>query len=207
MTINVSVLIPAYNAEATIKRAIESVPERDDTEIIVYDDGSTDNTPEVVKEMIHDGGRIGLLIGEENKGVSHAVNQLLDMASGEYVVLLGSDDWFLPDAFNEVADMLKGNIDLVYFDLEINDGTIFRLNPETKGGYCGSTKFMKRKFGGDTRCAENRRAGEDYFFYRALLEKHPTEAYTHQVVKHYNYPREGSLSWKQAHGEFKPEEL
>lgn len=138
--------------------------------------------------------------------MAYTVNRLLDCARGEYVVLLGSDDWFIGEAFDKALDMLDGK-DLVYFDLEINDGTIFHLSPETKTGYCGSVKFMKKEFVGNTRCLENKKSGEDYYFYQELLKKNPVEVFTNLVVKHYNFPREGSLSWKQRHGEFKPEEV
>lgn len=206
MDVKVSVLIPAYNAEDTIERAIGSVPNRDDVEVIVWDDGSEDNTFEKAEEAMN--GRKGwVAISNENHGVSYTVNRLLDKANGEFVVLLGADDWLIRDNFNEVVDMLKSTLDLVYFDLEINDGTVMELNPKTKEGYCGSTKFMRREFVGDTRCEENRKAGEDWYFYQELLKKKPKEAFTHIVLKHYNFPRVGSLSWKQRNGELKPEEL
>ena len=52
---------------------------------------------------------------------------------------------------------------------------------------------MKRTFIGDTRCPLEKKAGEDYVFYQELLKKNPTEKFTGKIVKHYNYPREGSL--------------
>lgn len=191
----VSVVIPAYNAEATIKQAIESVPDRNDVEIIVVDDGSTDNTAHLVRET----GRAVLVRHEENYGVASAVNTGIDNTQGEYIVLLGSDDDFYPDEFNKAMEQLDGT-DLVYFDLKINDGTIMYLTPETKLMYCGSTKFMRSDFIGETRNQEGKKAGEDWFFYNELLEKSPTEKFTNLVVKHYNFPREGSLSWQQRNG-------
>ena len=58
---------------------------------------------------------------------------------------------------------------------------------------CGSTKFMRREFMADTRCSE-KRVAEDYDLYMALLAKEPTEKFTNIIVKHYNFPREGSLT-------------
>lgn len=201
----VSVIIPAYNAEDTIVRAIESIPLDEDIEVVVVNDGSTDNTYKIV-EPLYKKDVIDVLVDQPNKGVASAVNAGLDAASGEYVVLLGSDDWFVKEEFEKVKNELDGT-DLVYFNLETNNGTIFRLREDTKRLYAGSVKFMRRAFIGDTRNPENKKAGEDWYFYNEILKKNPTEKFTDVTVKRYNYPREGSLSWKRGHGEFKKEEL
>lgn len=204
----VSVLIPAYNAAETIKKCLASIPDRDDIEVLVYDDGSTDDTEDIAFEGLQSCHLTGEVLGDcTNYGVAYAVNRLLDAAKGEWVVLLGSDDWLLTDAFNKVVDMLKPTLDLVYFNLEINSGEVWRLTEETKGNCCGSVKFMRREFVGDTRCDEDYKAGEDYYFYCKLLNKHPREAFANITAKHYNYPREGSLSDRQRRGEFKTNEV
>lgn len=194
MKYKVSVIIPVYNQEQLVIKALESIPERNDIEIIVIDDGSTDHTwNNLIKyrEINEAYQNIVLLYNEENKGVAYTVNKGYDNANGEYIVLLGSDDYFYKDKFEEALKELDGT-DLVYFNLQINNGDIFRLTPESKTGYCGSVKFMKRDFIGDTRCP-NKRAGEDYDFYQELLKKNPTEKFTDITVKHYNFPRENSL--------------
>lgn len=188
--IKVSVIIPVYNQEELVIKAIDSIPKRNDIEIIVIDDCSTDKTVEKLYFYLPYRD-FRLYINEENKGVGYTVNRGIDNAKGEYVVLLGSDDYFYTDKFEEALKELDGT-DLVYFNLQINNGDIFRLTPESKIGFCGSVKFMKRDFIGDTRCP-NKRAGEDYDFYQELLKKNPTEKFTDITAKHYNYPREGSL--------------
>lgn len=194
--IKVSVIIPAYNQEKLIIKAIESIPKRSDVEIIVIDDGSTDNTwNELIKytddheELIN----FILLYNEENKGVAYTVNKGYNVAIGDYVVLLGSDDYFYTDKFNEIIKQLDGT-DLVYFNLEINSGEVWRITEENKNFYCGSVKFMRNRFIGDTRCPENKRQGEDRVFYEELLKKNPTEKFTDITVKHYNFPRNNSLT-------------
>lgn len=190
-----TVLIPAYNAENTILRAIKSIPPLKDIEIIVIDDCSTDDTLEIVRlYQQYSPQNIVVLHNATNMGVGYTVNKGLDFARGEYVVLLGSDDYFI-DLY--VLDELDGT-DLIYFDLQINDGTVFHLEPETKRLYCGSTKFMRRAFIGETRNPEIRQA-EDWYFFDALLLKKPTEKYLNRVLKHYNYPRVGSLTWNANH--------
>ena len=186
-----SVIIPVYNQEELIVRAINSIPERDDIEIIVIDDCSIDDTLNTVRRIQQNTGKnLCVLYNRENKGVGYTVNRGLDVATGEYIVLLGSDDYFVD--LDRAMEELDGT-DLIYFDLETNDGTRFILNERTKVGYCGSTKFMRREFVGETREPELR-AGEDWYFYKELLKKKPTEKFTHQIYKHYNFPRENSLS-------------
>ena len=141
---------------------------------------------------------IVLLYNEENKGVGYTVNRGYDIAKGKYVVLLGSDDYFT-DKFEECLKELDGT-DLIYFNLEDNEGNIWEINKQSKEMYVGSVKFMRREFIGETRCPEIR-AAEDYYFYQELIKKKPTEKFTNKVIKHYNYPREHSLTWLHKRGE------
>lgn len=192
--IKITVIIPVYNQEKLVVRALSSIPERDDIETIVIDDGSTDNTYHNVLDYMvkKPSKKILLLANEKNKGVGYTVNKGYDNATGEYIVLLGSDDYFYTDKFEECLKELDGT-DLVYFDMKVNNGDIWVINNESKNVLCGSVKFMKRSFVGDTRC-QLKRAGEDELFYKKLLNKKPTEKFTHIVVKHYNHPRDGSLT-------------
>ena len=96
------------------------------------------------------------------------------------------------DEFLKAMEQFDGT-DLVYFDLKVNDGSIFKLTEESKRNLCGSTKFMRKEFVGDTRNPDIRQ-GEDWFFYEELLKKNPTERFTNLLVKHYNFPRKGSLT-------------
>lgn len=194
--IKVSVIIPVYNQEKLIIKAIDSIPKRDDIEIIVIDDGSTDNTWNKLHDFIQkdkDCTHLRFFKNKTNKGVANAVNKGYDLAKGEYIVLLGSDDYFYTDKFEEIMQELDGT-DLVYFDMQINNGDIWEINNDSKNVLCGSVKFMRREFIGNTRCPEDKKSGEDKPFYEELLAKNPTEKFTHLVVKHYNHPREGSLT-------------
>lgn len=195
MKIKISVIIPVYNQEELVIRAIDSIPKRNDIEIIVIDDGSNDNTWNNLIEYRNNHPELLnliLLYNETNKGVAYTVNKGYDNARGEYIVLLGSDDYFYTEEFEKIIDELDGT-DLVYFNVKINNGDIWELNEQSKYVLCGSYKFMRREFIGETRCAD-KKAGEDVSFYKELLEKHPTEKFTGLIIKHYNHPRDGSLT-------------
>lgn len=90
----VSIIIPAYNVETYISAGIESAcgQTEKDIEIIIVDDGSTDRTWNVIQQYAARDHRI-LSYHQDNAGVSAARNKALEMASGEYVLFLDSDDW------------------------------------------------------------------------------------------------------------------
>jgi glycosyltransferase involved in cell wall biosynthesis len=103
-----SIVMPAYNAEATIGAAVESVlaQTRDDFELIVVDDGSTDRTSTLVEQYASDRIR---LIRQSNAGQAAARNAALALAQGLYVSLLDSDDLWLPTYLEEMANVLEAD--------------------------------------------------------------------------------------------------
>src|SRR5579859_5851959 len=105
----VTVLIPAYNAAATIARAINSVLAQtfSDYEIIVVDDGSHDTTSEIVQS--YDEPAIQLLRLPSNQGASRAVNEGLKIARGKFVAFLDADDEWLPSKVSTQIDALVRN--------------------------------------------------------------------------------------------------
>lgn len=193
----VSVVIPTYNQEQLINVALDSIPKRKDIEVICIDDGSTDAS---LKAMRGHPRADVILCNTINQGVADTVNKGYDIATGEYVVVLDSDDFFYTNAFEQAMDELDGT-DLVYFNLKVNSGGIWHLTPNSKRLWCGAVKFIRREFLGATRCPAGMRRTEDWFLNEELLKKNPTEKYTNLVVKHYNFPRENSLTWLGGNGE------
>ncbi|MDJ0744920.1 MAG: glycosyltransferase [Xenococcaceae cyanobacterium MO_167.B27] len=105
MTTTVSVIIPAYNGAVYIREAIDSVLAQDysNYEIIVVDDGSTDNTQEVVSQYRD---RVSYIY-QDNQGVAQARNRGLECAEGKYIAFLDQDDFFLPKKLSEQVAMLE----------------------------------------------------------------------------------------------------
>lgn len=194
----ISVIMPVYNQDDLLERALKSVPLAKDIQVILLDDGSTDGSWSIAlkwwRENIIDGTGSVIHRWEQNKGVAAAMNLGFALAKGEYIVSLSSDDYYKTD-FEQFRPYLDGTNDLVYFDLEVNDGSIWHVNENSKKQLVGAVKFIRREFLGDTK-VPNRKYKEDGPFSRALYDKNPKEVFTGIVLKHYNWPHEGSLSWQ-----------
>lgn len=106
----VSVIIPVYNRETTIARSINSVLNQTYTnlEVIVVDDGSTDNTLSVVNSI--EDSRIKI-ISQTNKGACVARNVGIDVSNGEYIAFQDSDDEWHEDKLEKQVDILKNKIE------------------------------------------------------------------------------------------------
>ena len=115
---DVSVIIPAYNAEDTLVPSIESVLRQDNVycEIIIVDDGSTDNTSRIAKEYSSNFENI-FLIQQENKGLGGARNTGIENATAPYITFLDSDDTFNKDILsNSLNKQRLLDLDIIMFD-------------------------------------------------------------------------------------------
>jgi len=124
----VSVIIPTFNRGWIIKEAIDSVLNQafESFELIVVDDGSTDNTLDILTEYKD---RI-ILIKQRNRGVSAARNRGMDAASGRFIAFLDSDDLWLPQKLNRQIEFFDSNPDALICQTQetwIRDGV--RVNP------------------------------------------------------------------------------
>ncbi len=106
----VSIIVPAYNAQNTIGRCLDSILKQtySDFELLVMDDGSRDDTPRILDEYAAEDARIRV-IHKGNSGVSDTRNQALDLASGEYIQFLDADDWIAPDATRLFVRAMEDN--------------------------------------------------------------------------------------------------
>lgn len=118
----VSVVIPAYNAESTIKRCIESVlgDAHKSVEIIVVDDGSTDRTAEYIGNLASSCPEVIRLVRQPNRGACAARNAGMDAARGEFIQFLDSDDELVDDKLQRAVLQFQENVDLqcVYCDMQ-----------------------------------------------------------------------------------------
>lgn len=103
----ISVIIPAFNAQDSIGRCLESVL-AGKVEVIVIDDGSTDSTADIVRSLQSDYPALKL-ISQENKGVSAARNAGLDVCTGDYVLCVDADDYVANGAFALLESEVESN--------------------------------------------------------------------------------------------------
>ena len=110
-----SIIIPAYNAEAYLQRCLDSIFSQGyrDFEVIVIDDGSTDGTSNILGQYPQ-----VKVITQTNHGMATARNRGLDVAQGEYILFVDSDDRLCPDALNTLATHLDGE-DVMGFGTQI----------------------------------------------------------------------------------------
>lgn len=204
--IKLSILIPVWNQEELVIKALDCLPRRDDIEVLVRDDGSTDNTLANLKRYKEEHPELNLTVvaNKGNKGVAWTKNRLLKAAKGEWFHVHDSDDWVYTNLYNKMITEWLTNCkdaDVVCMDLEINGGVRYPLNENTQRVYCAQiSRFIKRDFVKGMTFPENIRAGDDWYFAEELLTRNPKIVYSGVMAYHYNFPREGSLSYLQLRG-------
>ncbi len=104
----VSVIVPVYNAEKYLRRCIESIQKQTlkDIQIILVNDGSTDNSLSICKEYQKRDNRIEV-IDTANMGVSSARNTGIEAAIGEYIGFVDADDWIEPEMYENMYKQIK----------------------------------------------------------------------------------------------------
>ncbi len=113
----VSVIIPSYNCAAVLGAALDSIRVQERyTEVVVVDDGSSDDTAAVVERFRAGSGLPVVYLPQQNRGPSAARNTGARHASGRYLVFLDADDRFLPEAFDrfEAAYRGHGELDMIF---------------------------------------------------------------------------------------------
>lgn len=118
----VSIIVPVYNVEKYLDKCIESIVNQTyrNIEIILVDDGSPDKCPEICNEWAKKDDRIKV-IHKENGGLSSARNAALEIAQGDYITFVDSDDWIENDMIQSMLTCAaKNDADIVccgfYFD-------------------------------------------------------------------------------------------
>lgn len=133
----VSIIVPIYNVEQYLAECLDSLMNQTlrDIEIICVNDGSQDNSADIVRKYMQADSRIKL-IEQENCGLSGARNAGLKVAKGEYVYFMDSDDWLEHDAMDVCYQKaIRGNVDVVLFDaLSFVDG-VEKCSEEIQNDY------------------------------------------------------------------------
>ncbi len=114
----VSVIIPVYNVEKYLEQCLDSVINQSlqEIEIICVNDGSPDNSLAILQRYAKNDGRINI-VNQKNQGISASRNNALEIARGEYVLFLDSDDWLDKDTCKELYNYAKKfDLDMIHFE-------------------------------------------------------------------------------------------
>ena len=173
-----SILIPAYNVERWLPRCLNSILSqvKDDIEIVIVDDGSTDTTLPCANEFAEKWNDIRVF-SKHNEGVGAARNYLLDKACGEFIWFIDSDDYIAEGALRHILSELNSTIDLLSVSYNGGVFTPFEGNATEyiQKGYINGylwTKIIRRSVIEDAhiRFDPQRYSQEDWFF---LMQVYP----------------------------------
>ncbi len=148
MNVDISVIVPVYNAEGYVARCIESVKNQtyENWQLILVDDGSKDNSLEICQQYASMDDRIQV-IHQENAGAGAARNTGLAKAVGEYIVFIDSDDYIDKDYFKLLSVHLE---DVVFIDVEAidEDGNVVRKEYMSDYKHMSKDDFMRAQMTG-----------------------------------------------------------
>ncbi len=220
----ISVVLPVYNREFFIEECLQSVFNQSyqNFEIIIFDDGSTDNSYNICHSLAQKDKRIKLFKGN-NSGVSAARNKILEKVQGEFVFFLDSDDVIHPALFESLinginthnADIAATNVFSVYnnnwhklqeklaaAEHKIGECEYFNseqainlaINQKSPLGCIGGV-MMRTSLIGDTKFSEELTIGEDFYFIYQNLIKNATVAFL-KPSWYYARFHQNNSSWK-----------
>ena len=207
--VRISVIIPAYNYAGFIEDTMGSVLSQmiDGDELLIVDDGSTDNTEEVVSSFISRAGNKAIKYHKKlNGGAASARNYGVQRASCEYIILLDADDRMLADAFKvfrkAVADNKSADLFVASYDSKHSSGKVVSkpATPLTNSGEKNFDLFLNKKIrishGGflvkknlleKTPYPENMRCLEDQSVFAHLLALGNSVSIDVSVVERYHH--------------------
>ena len=152
----ISVIIPVYNTEKYVEKCLESLAKQEmkDFEVIIVNDGSKDNSENVIKNYMQSSKLNIKYLEKENGGLASARNYGVEKASGKYISFLDSDDYLDKNLFSELEKYIDKDIDLIKFKMkkekekgrliEKLDGPVFDIcsGKQAYEKLCTSDKYM-----------------------------------------------------------------
>lgn len=207
MTKLISVVVTCYNHENYIEQCIRSIFHQTyrNIELIVLDDGSTDNSSEIIQEVLKDSPFVTKFESHENVGVVKNRNMGLSLINGDYLLFVDSDNYLDMDYIEQLySKLIETNADIAYCDL---------FNPEKEEFYLKSREFnltdflnasfidncslIRRSIIGDARYDEklNRKKLEDYdFLLNLIIDNGAKAVYQPNTKLNYRVFETGSIS-------------
>lgn len=146
----ISVVIPVYNVEKYLGQCLESICKQTyhNLEIICVDDGSPDHSIDILNDFASRDSRVRV-IRQQNQGLAAARNSGLEVARGEWITFIDSDDWLETNAYEKCVAHISDDIDLVVFGIQI-DWDVPDHSAERQRIVRGMHEFHRVKFEGKT---------------------------------------------------------
>jgi glycosyltransferase involved in cell wall biosynthesis len=154
-----SIIVPVYNVEAFLNKCVDSLLDQDlsreDYEIVLVDDGSTDSSGALCDTLAAEHGNIRV-IHQRNRGLSGARNAGIPVASGTYVLFVDSDDFLCPNVLGTLVGLMESKeLDILRFNYQnVNmDGAVFEPNKYVKpfvdysDAVCDGETFLNERLG------------------------------------------------------------
>jgi len=132
--LKLSIITPNYNYCNYIEQTIQSVINQDynNIEYIIVDDGSTDNSVDIIRSYVTNYPTKIIFVSQVNSGQTIAINKALSLATGDVIVWINSDDYFLPNVFSKVINEFynDNSLDAIFGDINIvdNNKNIIKVN-------------------------------------------------------------------------------
>lgn len=202
-----SIIMPIYNQPILVVKALNSIPVRDDIEVICIDDCSTDTTYNVLEEYVKNSNLdIILLRNEVNSGIGFTTNRGIDLAKGKWITDLDDDDYLLTENYNKLIDMLYTLDD--YDWVWVGNRVERNINEIWYGDdrLAMWTYIAKKSFVGNDRFPLGRFNDADGIYTNNLKMKNPKMYNPEICAYHYNWPKVGSVSWQAVHGKVNKDE-
>lgn len=207
----ISVIVPVYNTQAYLQECLDHLIGQTypNIEIILVDDGSTDNSYAICESYQKQYDHI-VLIHKENGGCGSARNAGMDLATGDYILHIDSDDWLIPTACEIIMNYAtKYNADVVHCEVfrdpdkqplvcDENPAVLSKkeilelmLNDRLRSG---ALKLFKRELVGDLRFPMKSTSIDDMQFFSELIEKMNCMVVSKSEIYFYRCFREDNLS-------------
>jgi len=118
---NLSVIIPHHNIPELLERCLNSIPQKDDVQIIVVDDNSSDNIVDFNNFPGHNRKNVTCVFDKKGGRAGYARNMGIDLAKGKWIVFADADDFFEDDFYEIVSEWFNADADLILFKLDSKD--------------------------------------------------------------------------------------